>query len=109
MTGKDVIKELMEREDVTNAQLARRLNVTQATLWARLNYKNVKDIALSMFGEMVEALGYEIVLRKKAPECADEGIVVRVDAGEIEDKRGRPRKEDAPGEEAAREGVTGDE
>lgn len=103
MTGKDIIKDLMEREEVTNAQLARRLNVTQATLWARLNYKNVKDIALSMFGEMVDALGYEIVLRKKTAVDAPEEVVVKIDTNDVEEKRGRPRKtdNDIPAEEDA--------
>lgn len=94
MTGKDIVKNLMEKEDVTNAQLARRLDITQATLWARLNYKNVKDISLSVFEEMVEALGYEIVLRKKLEAQSTDEVVVKVDASEIEERRGRPRKED---------------
>lgn len=103
MTGKDIIKDLMEREEVTNAQLARRLNVTQATLWARLNYKNVKDIALSMFGEMVDALGYEIVLRKKTAVETKEEVVVKIDTNDVEEKRGRPRKtdKDCPEEDGA--------
>lgn len=94
MTGKDIVKNLMEKEDVTNAQLARRLDITQATLWARLNYKNVKDISLSVFEEMVEALGYEIVLRKKLEAQSTDEVVVKVDASEMEERRGRPRKED---------------
>lgn len=100
MTGKELIKELMEEREVTNAQLAKRLGVTQATLWARLNYKNVKDISLAFFSEMVEALGYEMVLREKKSAAEIAERVVHVDDGGIEDKRGRPRKDAEEGEQA---------
>ena len=49
MTGKDIIKDLMEKQEVTNAQLANRLNVTQATMWARLKNQFAKDFQLSVF------------------------------------------------------------
>ena len=65
MTGKDIIKKLMEAENVTNVQLANRIGVTQATMWARLNNQNAKDLPLSVFDEMLSALGYEMVIRKK--------------------------------------------
>lgn len=95
MTGKEIIKKLMEEKDVTNAQLAKRLGVTQATMWARLNYKNVKDVSLGVFFETIEALGYEIVIREKRETGEPREMSVKIDEPAVEERRGRPKKEDS--------------
>jgi len=94
MTGRDIIKKLMEDETVTNAQLAKRLDVTQATLWARLNNQNVKDMPLTVFNDMLNALGYDIVIRKRAVDGGKE-IVAEIDEPTKEETRGRPRITDS--------------
>ena len=91
MTGKDIIKDLMEKQEVTNAQLANRLNVTQATMWARLNNQSAKDFQLSVFNEMLNALGYEMVIRKKVERDEVEEYTVEIDAPSKPEGRGRPR------------------
>lgn len=96
MTGKDIIKGVMDKEEVTNAQLAKRLGVTQAVVWARLNNKSAKDMQLAVFDEMLNALGYELVIRKKAVKEEIEEIAVRIDSTADETyKKGRPRKVDS--------------
>lgn len=95
MTGREIVKGLMDREGLTNVQLANRLGVTQATMWARLNNKSEKDFQLSVFYEMIDALGYEIVLRKKSEVCNDNGMAMEIDIPKDPKRVGRPRKADA--------------
>lgn len=92
MTGKDIIKRIMEEESVTNVQLAERTGVTQATMWARLNTQSAKDMQLSVFSEILGALGYEMVIRKKGDES--NGAAVEIDAATKPEGRGRPRVHD---------------
>jgi DNA-binding Xre family transcriptional regulator len=70
MTGREIIKEVMNEQGVTNAELAARLNITQAALWDRLNNKKVKDIPLSLLTEMLRVLDYtvQITPRKQDKE-----------------------------------------
>lgn len=100
MTGKDIIKEIMDKEEVTNAQLANRLGVTQAVVWARLNNKSAKDMQLAVFDEMLNALGYELVIRKKTVNEEPEEIAVKIDStADSTYKKGRPRKTDSGDQE----------
>ena len=62
MKGRDVIKAIMEIKGVSNADLAGRLNITQATAWDRVNSKKVKDIPVSTLSEMLRALDYKVVI-----------------------------------------------
>lgn len=70
MTGREIIKEVMNEQGVTNAELAAKLNITQAALWDRLNNKKVKDIPMSLLSEMLRMLDYtiQIVPRKQDKE-----------------------------------------
>lgn len=70
MTGREIIKQIMEEQGVTNAELAARLNISQAALWDRLNNKKVKDIPLSLLTEMLRMLDYtvQIAPRKQDKE-----------------------------------------
>jgi DNA-binding Xre family transcriptional regulator len=75
MTGREIIKEIMNEQGVTNAEMAFKLNITQAALWDRLNNKKVKDIPLSLLSEMLRALDYtvQIVPRKKDKDDDNDG------------------------------------
>ena len=90
MTGKEIIKMLMEEETVTNAQLAKKLGITQATMWARLNNQSAKDLPLTVFTEMLNALGYDMVIRKGKTENAKD-IIAQIDAPTKAETRGRPK------------------
>jgi DNA-binding Xre family transcriptional regulator len=67
MTGREIIKDVMNEQGVTNAEMAFKLGITQAALWDRLNNKKVKDIPLSLLSEMLRELDYtvQIVPRKQ--------------------------------------------
>lgn len=63
MDARETIKLIMKEKGVTNAELARRLSITQATLWDRLNNrKGRKDIPVSLLSEMLAALKCKVVI-----------------------------------------------
>ena len=62
MRGREIVKTIMEKNGISNAMLAHRLEVSLATMWDRVNSKKVKDIPLSTLNEMVRALDYKIVV-----------------------------------------------
>lgn len=63
MDARETIKLIMKEKGVTNAELARRLSITQATLWDRLNNrKGRKDIPVSLLSEMLAALECKVVI-----------------------------------------------
>ena len=57
MTGREIIKLIMEEQGVTNAELAARLNITQAALWDRLNNKKVKSYRILINLYIISKLG----------------------------------------------------
>lgn len=95
MTGRELLRDLMEKERVSNVELAEKLGVTSATMWARLNYDGAKDVTLSVFSETLNALGYEMVVRKKKEVEETNEMVVKID-GPKPDGRGRPKKAKTP-------------
>lgn len=63
MDARDIIKEIMVKQDTTNAVLAKRLSVSNATIWDRLNNrKGRKDIPVSLLNEMLKALDYKVTI-----------------------------------------------
>lgn len=62
MTSKEVVKQIMEQNELTNTYLASRLNITPAALWKRLNYKQSKDMSVSVLTTMLRALDYKLVI-----------------------------------------------
>lgn len=65
MTGKEIVLQIMEDRGVTQAQLGKRLGLNRGAVWARLNTDVTKDMMLTIFNEMANALDYEVVLRPK--------------------------------------------
>ena len=76
MTGREIIKNIMQEQGVTNAEMADRLHITQATLWDRLNNKKVKDIPLSLLSEMLRVLDYSVQIVPRATRTPDKGYKV---------------------------------
>jgi DNA-binding Xre family transcriptional regulator len=62
MKARELIKVIMEKQNINNACMADRLNITQAALWDRLNTKKAKDIPVSLLSEMLRALDYKVVI-----------------------------------------------
>lgn len=62
MTSKELIKTLMTEHDVTNAEMAKTLGITQAALWDRLNSKKSDNTTVAKLGDMLSVMGYKIVV-----------------------------------------------
>lgn len=60
MTSKELIKTLMTEKNVTNAEMAKTLGITQAALWDRLNPKKSDNTTVTKLNAMLNALGYKI-------------------------------------------------
>lgn len=79
MTGREIIKEIMREQGVTNAELAFKLGITQAALWDRLNNKKVKDIPMSLLSEMLRKLDYTIQIAPRKQDREQPKTTYRVD------------------------------
>ena len=79
MTGREIIKEVMKEQGITNAELAARLNITQAALWDRLNNKKVKDIPMSLMSEMLRMLDYTIQIVPRTQDKENPKRTYKVD------------------------------
>jgi len=79
MTGREIIKAIMDEQGITNAELAARLNITQAALWDRLNNKKVKDIPLSLLNEMLRMLDYTIQITPRKQDKENPRKTYRVE------------------------------
>ena len=62
MRGREILKEIMASKSLSNAELAKRLSVSNATIWERLNNKNVKDIPVSLLTTMLRAMDYKVII-----------------------------------------------
>lgn len=65
MTAKELVKTLMVEKDVSNAEMANALDITQAALWDRLNPKKTNNMTIGKLNDMLSKLGYELVVREK--------------------------------------------
>lgn len=86
MNNRELVKIVMKEQEVTNAVLAKRLGITQAALWDRLDTtprkgKPRKDLTVAIFAEMLKALDYKVVVIPENARVRD-GYVV----GETEDE-----------------------
>jgi hypothetical protein len=61
MTSKEIVNNLMQAQGVSNAEMAAKLNLTQAALWDRLNPKKTNNMTVKKFNEMLKMLDYKIV------------------------------------------------
>lgn len=65
MTAKELLKTLMVEKDMSNAEMANALGITQAALWDRLNPKKTNNMTIGKLNDMLSKLGYELVVREK--------------------------------------------
>lgn len=97
MTGRELIKTLMQETGITNAQMAATMNLSQATIWERLNNTKTRDIPLSTFCDMVDALNYTVVVLPKASSNLPDGArVVTVKEEAKVNKGGRKKHQTTP-------------
>ena len=81
MTGREIIKDIMSRFNITNATLANRLGITPAALWDRIDTqprkgKPRKDIPVSLLSEMVQVMDYKVVVIPSTARVPKDGYVI---------------------------------
>lgn len=76
MTGREIVKDIMNKQEKTNAEVADALGITQAAIWDRLNNKKLKDIPLSTLTDMLRALGYKVCIVPRTFRIPEDGYKV---------------------------------
>lgn len=73
MTAKEIVKTLMIEKEVTNADMAAALQITQAALWDRLNPKKTDNMTVKKLNSMLRHLGYDLVIMPRGKAGRVEG------------------------------------
>ena len=80
MTGREIVKDIMNKQGKTSADMADSLGITQAAIWDRLNElnkkKEVKDIVVGTLSDMLRVLGYKIYILPRNFRVPDDGYKV---------------------------------
>lgn len=76
MNGKEIVKSIMESQNVSNADLAHKLSVKPTAMWDRLNNTKTKDLNVSLLSSMVRVLGYKIQIVPNNRQLPDGGFEV---------------------------------
>lgn len=74
MTSKDVIKAIMNLKNVTNADLAKRMGLSQANVWGKINTN--KSMTISKMNSILNQLDYEVVLLPRGKANRIDGAFV---------------------------------
>ena len=86
MNARNIIKTLMASKNITNADMAHRLSITEAALWDRLNTKKAKDIPVSTLCEMLAVMDYDVVILPRGKGTKIEGAYRVSGLRETEDR-----------------------
>lgn len=76
MTSKELIKTLMTEHDITNAEMAKTLGITQAAFWDRLNPKKSDNTTVTKLNDMLAIMGYKIVVVPNETPVPEDGYEV---------------------------------
>lgn len=76
MTTQEIIKELMAKENKTNARFASDLNISQPALWDRLNNSKRKDFSVNVLSDMLRLLGYKIQIVPRGKKLPDDSYEI---------------------------------
>lgn len=77
MTGKEIVRAIMEEQNVSNAELAHKVSIKPTAMWDRLNNTNSKDLNVALLGDMLRALGYKIQIVPYNKQTPDGGYEVK--------------------------------
>lgn len=81
MTGRDTIEAIMDKKGITQGELAKLVGFPgQSTVSEKLK----RDIKISVFVKMVNALGYEIVIRERGQGRKHKGDIILDGVSETE-------------------------
>ena len=77
MTSKEIVKTIMEQQEVSNAELAHKVAIKPTAMWDRLNNTNSKDLNVALLNDMLRALGYKIQIVPFNKQTHDGGYEVK--------------------------------
>ncbi len=81
MNGREIIKDIMLKQDISNSVLANRLGITQAALWDRIDTqprtgKPRKDIPVSLLSEMLQVMDYKVMIVPTSTRVPKDGYTI---------------------------------
>lgn len=76
MKGREAIKAVMDVKGLSNADLAKRLGMSNAAIWARINTERSRDLQLSLVSEMLRVMDYKIVIMPNNNRIPEGGIEI---------------------------------
>lgn len=76
MTSKELITMLMREQNITNAEMAARLSITQAALWDRLNPKKSNNMTVKKMTDMLKMMDYKLVVVPRKSRVPSDGYEV---------------------------------
>ena len=81
MNGREIIKDIMTKQNITNSTLANRLGITPAALWDRIDTqprqgKPRKDITVSLLSEMVQVMDYKVMIVPSNTRLPKDGYII---------------------------------
>ena len=76
MNEKEIIMKLMEEQNLSIADLANMMGITNAALWDRLKSPKNKSLTTIKLNEILSKLNYEIVLMPRAKSGNIKGAYV---------------------------------
>lgn len=76
MTAREIVNCLFKKSGISQSLYAKRLGVTRATLWDRLNTSKTNDMTASLLSKMVSVLGYKVTVVPEDAETPSDGYDV---------------------------------
>ncbi len=73
MKATEIVKEIMEKQNIKNVDLGKRIGVSNASIYERLTQKN---ISVDKLREMLAAMDYEIIVQPRSSGRKAEGVYV---------------------------------
>ena len=88
MNGRTIIRAVMKKNNVTNAVLAKRLGISHAALWGRIDIhsrpnKPRKDIPVSLLSDMLQAMNYKVIVIPSNASVQKDSYIIGKEADEI--------------------------
>lgn len=76
MRGREIIPAILSKLEVSQADLAEKLDISPANLWARLDKEKAQDISAALLAGTVEPLGYKVVVMPLSAPTPDNSYII---------------------------------
>jgi len=76
VNSRKVIGEIIENRGITYAEVGRRLDVSRATIWDRVNNAKGKDVYASVLADTLAVLDYKLVAVPKNTPLPEDAYTI---------------------------------